>query len=103
LGRIASSRTELFLAPVNGVQQLTHAVATGGVTVWQQSRRGTAERADYSAGDGSFVLSGGNPTLFDADQGTTTGRKLTFFLADDRILVDSGEGTRTISRHRIQK
>jgi hypothetical protein len=103
LGRIASSRTELFLAPVNGVQQLTRAVATGGVTVWQQSRRGTAERADYSAGDGSFVLSGGNPTLFDADQGTTTGRKLTFFLADDRILVDSGEGTRTISRHRIQK
>jgi lipopolysaccharide export system protein LptA len=103
LGRIASARMEMILNSTAGVQQLTRAVATGGVTVWQRARRGTSERADYTAADGSFVLSGGNPTLFDADQGTTTGRELTFFLADDRILVDSGDGTRTVSRHRIQK
>jgi LPS export ABC transporter protein LptC len=103
LGRMASARMELIMNSTGGVQQLTHAVARGGVTVWQQSRRGTSERADYTAGDGRFVLSGGNPTLFDADQGTTTGRELTFFLADDRILVDSGGGMRTLSRHRIQK
>jgi len=72
------------------------------VTVWQGVRRGTAERADYNAADGSFLLSGGKPTLFDADQGTTTGRELTFFLTDDRILVGSSDGTRTVSRHRIQ-
>ncbi len=102
LGRIASAHMDLILAQTNGVQQLNKAVATGGVTVWQQGRRGTADRADYAAADGRFVLSGGNPTLYDADQGTTTGRQLTFFLADDRILVDSGNGTRTLSRHRIQ-
>ena len=102
LGRIACAHMELILAPTNGVEQLSKAVSTGGVTVWQQGRRGTAERADYTAADGRFVLSGGNPTLYDADQGTTTGRQLTFFLADDRILVDSGNGTRTLSRHRIQ-
>ena len=102
LGRIAAAHMDLFLAQLNGVQQLSKTVSTGGVTVWQGVRRGTAERADYAAADGSFVLSGGKPTLFDADQGTTTGRELTFFLADDRILVDSGDGTRTVSRHRIQ-
>ena len=101
LGRIFCSRMELILAQTNGVQQLSKAISTGGVTVWQQGRRGTADRADYTAADGRFVLSGGNPTLYDADQGTTTGRELTFFLADDRILVDSGNGTRTLSRHRI--
>ena len=102
LGKIASSHMDLILAQSNGVQQLSKAACTGGATVWQQGRRGTADRAEYTAGDGRFVLSGGNPTLYDADQGTTTGRELTFFLADDRILVDSGNGTRTLSRHRIQ-
>ena len=102
LGRIASPHMDLILAETNGVQQLSKAVCTGGATVWQLERRGTADRADYTAGDGRFVLSGGNPTLYDADQGTTTGRELTFFLADDRILIDSGNGTRTLSRHRIQ-
>jgi lipopolysaccharide export system protein LptA len=102
LGRIASAHMDLILTQSNGVQQLSKAVCTGGATVWQQNRRGTADRADYTASDGRFVLSGGNPTLYDADQGTTTGRELTFFLADDRILIDSGNGTRTLSRHRIQ-
>jgi len=102
LGRIGCGRMELLLAQRNGVEQLSKAVSTGGVTVWQQGRRGTAERAEYSAADGRFVLSGGNPTLYDAGQGTTTGRELTFFLGDDRILVDSGNGTRTVTRHRIQ-
>ena len=102
IGRMSAPRMDLILAQTNGVQQLSKTVSTGGVTVWQQERKGTAERAEYTAADGRFVLSGGNPTLFDADQGTTTGRELTFFLADDRILVDSGNGTRTVSRHRIQ-
>ncbi|HMD30684.1 MAG TPA: LptA/OstA family protein, partial [Candidatus Acidoferrales bacterium] len=102
LGRIAAPHMDLILSQTNGVQQLSKTVSTGGVTVWQQGRRGTSERADYTAADGRFVLSGGNPTLFDADQGTTTGRELTFFLSDDRILIDSGNGTRTLSRHRIQ-
>jgi hypothetical protein len=80
---------------------LSKAIATGGVTVLQGDRRGTAERADYVASDGKFILSGGKPTLYDSVFGTTTGRQLTFFLADDRILVDSEEGSRTLSRHRV--
>jgi len=84
-------------------QQLTRAVATGNVVVHQGDRRGTAERADYFAGAGKFVLSGGRPTLYDASRGTTTGRQLTFFFADDTIIVDSEEGSRTLTRHRVVK
>jgi hypothetical protein len=48
-------------------------------------------------------MSGGNPTLFDGSQGTTKGRQLTFFLADDTIIVDSEKGSRTLTKHQVQK
>jgi hypothetical protein len=57
----------------------------------------------YTAADQKFVLSGGTPTLYDPVEGTTTGRELTFFMADDTIIVDSGNGTRTLTRHRVQR
>jgi len=88
---------------VAGAQQITRAVGTGGVIVEEGSRKATAERGEYSATDGKFVLSGGNPTIFDAAEGTTTGRQLTFFLADDTIIVDSENGSRTLTKHRVEK
>jgi lipopolysaccharide export system protein LptA len=86
-----------------GAQQIVRSVGTGGVTVEQGTRRATAERGEYSAAEGKFVMSGGNPTIFDASEGTTTGRQLTFFLADDTIIVDSENGTRTLTKHRVEK
>ncbi len=86
-----------------GAQQISRAVGTGGVVVDEQTRKATAERAEYTAADGKFVMSGGNPTLFDGTQGTTTGRQLTFFLADDTIIVDSEKGSRTLTKHQVQK
>ena len=86
-----------------GAQQISRAVGTGRVVVDEQTRKATAERAEYTAADGKFVMSGGNPTLFDGTQGTTTGRQLTFFLADDTIIVDSEKGSRTLTKHQVQK
>ena len=86
-----------------GTLQLTRAVGTGGVVVEQGERRGTAEHGVYVAEDQKFVLSGGTPTLYDATEGTTTGRELTFNIADDTITVDSGNGTRTLTKHRVQR
>jgi lipopolysaccharide export system protein LptA len=86
-----------------GAQQISRAVGTGGVVVDEQTRKATAERAEYTAADGKFVMSGGTPTLFDGTQGTTTGRQLTFFLADDTIIVDSEKGSRTLTKHQVQK
>jgi lipopolysaccharide export system protein LptA len=86
-----------------GAQQISRAVGTGGVIVDQGTRRATAERGEYLAAEGKFVMSGGTPTIFDASEGTTTGRQLTFFLADDTIIVDSENGSRTLTKHRVDK
>jgi lipopolysaccharide export system protein LptA len=88
--------------PAAGGQQISRAVGTGGVIVEQGTRRATAQRGEYSAADGKFVMSGGNPTIYDAAEGTTTGRQLTFFLADDTIIVDSENGSRTLTKHRVE-
>jgi lipopolysaccharide export system protein LptA len=87
--------------PPAGAQQISRAVGTGGVIVEQGTRKATAERGEYAATDGKFVMSGGNPTIYDAVEGTTTGRQLTFFLADDTIIVDSENGSRTLTKHRV--
>lgn len=87
----------------SGRGQLTRALAKGAVVVRQGDRRGLGEQADYTAADGKFVLSGGQPTLTDATGDTTTGRSLTFFVASDRILIDSQEGSRTLTKHRVEK
>jgi lipopolysaccharide export system protein LptA len=86
-----------------GAQQISRAVGTGGVIVEEADRRATAERGEYTAATGKFVMSGGNPTLYDGTSGTTTGRQLTFFLADDTIIVDSENGSRTLTKHRVEK
>jgi lipopolysaccharide export system protein LptA len=86
-----------------GSQQISRAVATGGVTVLQGERRAVAERGEYTATDGKFVMTGGTPTIFDATEGTTTGRQLTFFLADATIIVDSENGSRTLTKHKVEK
>jgi len=89
--------------PALGAEQISRAVGTGGVVVVQGDRRATAERGVYTAADGKFVMSGGTPTLFDAAEGTTVGRQLTFFLADATIIVDSENGSRTLTKHRVEK
>jgi len=83
--------------------RISKAVGTGGVEVQQGDRRGTADRGVYTAAGDKFVLSGGTPTLYDGNEGATTGRELTFNIADDTIVVDSGNGTRTLTRHRVQR
>ena len=84
-------------------QQLVRAAAFGGVNVEQQGRHGKASRADYTAEDGRFVLSGGTPTAYDASGNATQGRQLTFFFGDDSINIDSAEGLRTLTLHQVEK
>jgi lipopolysaccharide export system protein LptA len=86
-----------------GGRQLSRVLAQGSVVVRQGDRRGMADQAEYTAADGKFVLSGGQPTLANAVSDTTTGHSLTFFVASDTILIDSQEGSRTLTKHRIEK
>jgi lipopolysaccharide export system protein LptA len=89
-------------ASTGGTQQISRALGTGGVIVEEGDRKATAERGEYTAANGKFVMSGGKPTLYDGSAGTTTGLQLTFFLADDTIIVDSENGSRTLTKHRVQ-
>jgi lipopolysaccharide export system protein LptA len=98
-GQASSSRA----GSATGAQQISRAAGTGGVIIEQGSRKATAERGEYLAATGKFVMSGGNPTIYDGSAGTTTGRQLTFYLADDTIIVDSENGSRTLTKHRVEK
>jgi lipopolysaccharide export system protein LptA len=105
-GSIQADRVDLYFSDsgaASGTKQLSRSVANGGVTVSQQDRRGTSDQAEYTASEGKFVLSGGKPTLYSSTGDTTTGRQLTFFFADDRILVDSADGSRTVTLHQVEK
>jgi len=105
-GSIQGSQIDLYFSTagaVNATKQLSRAVATGNVSVRQEDRRGTSNRAEYTAAEGKFVLSEGKPTIYDSNGDTTTGRQLTFYFADDRIVVDSEAGSRTVTLHRVEK
>jgi lipopolysaccharide export system protein LptA len=91
------------LGPSLESQQVQRAQGFGNVRVESTGRIGTGERADYSASESKFILSGGHPKIIDEFGNSTAGRQLTFFFADDRIVVDSEEGSRTLTLHRVEK
>jgi lipopolysaccharide export system protein LptA len=100
--RSAAQPGSLATTPTGG-QQLSRVLAQGDVIIRQGDRRGSGDRLEYAAADEKFVLSGGQPTLTDASSDTTTGRSLTFYVANDTILVDSQNGLRTLTKHRVEK
>jgi len=63
-------------------------IARGNVVIVQNLGEGRGEEAIYDPDKESVVLLG-NPVLIDKDGGITRGDKLTFYLADDRILVEN--------------
>jgi len=98
-GTVQSQTVQMFFSRAeNNQQTLERAVGTGNVRIEQNGRIGTAERGEYIARDGKFVLSGGQPILTDSSGNTTAGHELTFFLANDSILVDS-QNTSETTKH----
>lgn len=89
--------------PAAGGNQVEQIVAEGHVAIQEPSRKATGERLVYTAADGKFVLTGGPPSIFDAEHGTTTGDSLTFFSRDDRVRVGSENSTRTVTQTRVNK
>jgi lipopolysaccharide export system protein LptA len=101
----AELRAYLVDEPKPGQSRLEKAYADGGVIILQQAayrppeggpavirtRRGTAEHAEYTLADGRVVLRGGNPQMADSVKGTTRGRQLTWFSANDSLLVEGAE------------
>lgn len=101
-GRIQAKTMVLQLQPgANGRTELDSATAGGGVRIRQGERWGVARSGSYSASTGQFELWGGKPSLHDSSGDLVTGDRLTFSVADDTILVESSEGSRTLTRHPV--
>jgi lipopolysaccharide export system protein LptA len=100
---LQADSVDVFFSGAASVEhtELERAVAEGHVIVVQPMRRATGNRAEYFAREGKILLSGGPPTLYDAEKGFTSGQRLTFFIHDDRLRVDGGDESPTLSRHRI--
>jgi lipopolysaccharide export system protein LptA len=100
---LESDRLDVYFSTQSSADEveLERAVADGHVRVTQPGRHATGQHAEYFAADGRMLLTGGPPALYDAEKGMTTGRRLTFYIHDDRLLVDGGEKSPAISRHRV--
>ncbi len=70
--------------------------AIGNVIIAQQRSEGRGKEAQFDLDDEKIVLLG-NPVLIDKDRGKIEGDKLTFFLADDKIIVENQGQERSLS------
>jgi lipopolysaccharide export system protein LptA len=86
---------------VAGPGQLDRMIAEGAVTIRQLNRRAEGEDLVYTATEDKFVLTGGTPSIFDAEQGKITGVSLTFFRRDDRVLVEGEASTPVVTQTRV--
>ncbi|MGB8469757.1 MAG: LptA/OstA family protein [Candidatus Sulfotelmatobacter sp.] len=103
LPRSQTSSNQPLAGPISGPGQLDHLVAKGNVVVQKPTRRAEGETLVYTASDDKFVLTGGPPSIFDAERGKITGVSLTFFRADDRVLVEGKASTPVVTQTRVAR
>jgi len=99
LPRSQTSANQSFAGP----GQLDRMVAQGDVVITQPNRRAEGQKLVYTAADDKFVLTGGPPSIFDAEQGKITGVSLTFFRRDDRVLVEGEASTPVVTQTRVAR
>jgi lipopolysaccharide export system protein LptA len=88
---------------VPGQGQVDRIIAEDRVVITQPTRHATGDRLVYTAADDKFVLTGGPPSIFDAERGKTTGDSLTFYRHDDRVLVEGRETSPAITRTQVAR
>jgi len=99
LSRSQTSNHQGFAGP----GQLDRMVAQDDVVIQLPTRRASGQKLVYSAADDKFVLTGGPPSIFDAEQGKITGVSLTFFRRDDRVLVEGEASTPVVTQTRVAR
>jgi lipopolysaccharide export system protein LptA len=86
-----------------GPGQLDRMVAQGDLVIRQPNRRAEGQKLVYTAADDKFVLTGGPPSIFDAEHGKITGVSLTFYRRDDRVLVEGEAGSPVVTQTRVAR
>jgi len=89
--------------PPGGPGQLERMVAQGDVLIQQPNRQARGDALTYTAADDKFILTGGPPSIFDAEHGKITGVSLTFFRHDDRVLVEGEGSTSVVTTTRVAR
>jgi lipopolysaccharide export system protein LptA len=83
--------------------QVERIVAEGGIVITQPTRHATGDQLVYTAADDKFVLTGGPPSIFDAERGKITGDSLTFYRHDDRVLVEGTEKSPAVTKTQVAR
>jgi len=107
-GVITADQADIFLnaagaARAQGPSQLDHIVAGAHVRLQQQERRAEGEKLVYTAANGTYVMTGGNPMLSDPVNGTVRGDSLTFYSDDDRVVVEGSGSSRTVTHTHVSR
>ena len=110
-GTVTADHVTVYLRPRTAgsnsaketASELEKVVAEGNVVIQQEGRRGTGNSLTYVAQNGSFTLTGGSPSIFDAEHGQVTGVSLTFFSRDDRVLVEGGKTAQSVTKAKVIK
>jgi lipopolysaccharide export system protein LptA len=89
--------------PTASASRVDHIVASGRVLVSQPGRSARGNQLVYTADEAKFVLTGGPPSIFDAEHGKITGVSLTFFRHDDRVLVEGNDKSPTVTQTRVAR
>jgi lipopolysaccharide export system protein LptA len=109
---VTSDQMDVFLEPkgqatpnqvVAGAGRLQKIIAQGRVVVSQPNRHGNGDLLVYTAADDKFVMTGGPPSIFDAEHGKITGVSLTFYRHDDRVLVEGNSSNPTVTQTRVAR
>jgi lipopolysaccharide export system protein LptA len=86
-----------------GTGKIDHIVASGQVAIVQPGRRANGDLLVYTMSDDKFVLTGGSPSIFDAEQGKITGVSLTLFRHDGRVVVEGNNTSPTVTQTRVAR
>jgi lipopolysaccharide export system protein LptA len=109
---ITANQIDVFLQPrdqateskaVAGTGKIDRIVARDQVVIAQPARRATGDQLVYTSSDDKLVLSGGSPSIFDAEHGKITGVSLTLFRHDDRVLVEGDNTSPTVTQTRVAR
>ncbi len=91
---MSSQSLHIYLGEGQG--EMRKFIAKGKVIIAQQLSEGRGEEAHFDVENETIVLLG-NPVLNHKNKGKIEGDKLTFFIADDRIIVENQGQERSLS------
>jgi lipopolysaccharide export system protein LptA len=106
---VTSQQMDVFLAAVSAAPKsqtgspakLDKIIATGNVVITEPNRRGTGDKLTYTAADDKFVLTGGPPSIFDAEHGKITGVSLTLYRRSDRVVVEGDSSSPAVTQTQV--